>query len=114
MSEEAAQPGVKANASGRKSSCDELARRRQINRESMRRRRADPVRWAQDQERRKNSGSASSDSAARGPSITAKPAQRICALCHQRPAVEDVTRLEPSRTATGGYAKVRLPYCGRC
>jgi len=92
----------------------EILRRRQNNREHMRRRRANPANWAREQEKRK-----AKQTATRGADelLVANVAQalgRVCALCHLRAAVEEITRLEPSTVMRGGYVQVRLPYCGRC
>ena len=92
----------------------EVLRRRQNNREHMRRRRANPANWAREQEKRK-----AKQTATRGADelLVANVAQalgRVCALCHLRAAVEEITRLEPSTVMRGGYVQVRLPYCGRC
>jgi len=44
----------------------------------------------------------------------ARPMGRVCAMCHLRAAIEEISRLEPSRFTRSGYVQVRLPYCGRC
>jgi hypothetical protein len=99
---------------GGENSDSDLERRRKNNRENMRRRRADPMRSAQEQEKRKNrkrSTAANSGSVAMS---VPQPMGRVCAICHLRAAVEEITRLEPSESSRGGYVQVRLPYCGRC
>jgi hypothetical protein len=92
----------------------DILRRRKNNREHMRRRRADPVHCAREQEKRKSKQSAANTS---DPSISTsvtQPMGRVCAMCHLRVAVEEISRLEPSAFTRGGYVQVRLPYCGRC
>jgi hypothetical protein len=98
----------------RENADSEITRRRNSNREYMRRRRADPTRNAQERDRRKNRQHSTS---ARSASISAgvpQPMGRVCAICHLRAAVEEITRLEPSELTRGGYVQVKLPYCGRC
>ena len=92
----------------------DLARRRKNNRENMRRRRADPARSAQEQQKRKNSQRPINPGSGSVATIVPQPMGRICAICHLRSAVEEITRLEPSELTRGGYVQVRLPYCGRC
>ena len=89
-------------------------RRRQNNREHMRRRRADPANCAREQEKRKAKQSAARRADASRSANAAQPMGRVCAMCHLRAAVEEITRLEPSTFRRGGYVQVRLPYCGRC
>ena len=89
-------------------------RRRQNNREHMRRRRADPANCAREQEKRKSKQPAAPRADASPSAGVAQPMRRVCAICHLRAAVEEISRLEPSTFTRGGYAKVRLPYCGRC
>jgi hypothetical protein len=92
----------------------ELARRRRINRECMRRRRADPSRCAQEREKRKHRQHKIAASSASFPTSVPQPMGRVCAICHLRAAVEEIIRLEPSESTRGGYVQLRLPYCGRC
>ena len=92
----------------------ELLQRRKSNREHMRRRRADPTHRARELEKRKSRPAApSGGDAALSPNV-AQPMGRVCAICHLRAAVEEITRLEPSNITRGGFVQVRLPYCGRC
>jgi hypothetical protein len=91
-----------------------IARRRKRNREYMRRRRADPTRNAQEQDQRKNRQHSTSASSASISANVPQPMGRVCAICHLRAAVEEITRLEPSELTRGGYVQVKLPYCGRC
>jgi hypothetical protein len=109
-----AQESVNQGICSRENRGAEIARRRKNNREGMRRRRADPVRCAREQEKRK---SRQSEANANDPSLSAGVAQpmgRVCAMCHLRAAIEEITRLEPSAFTRGGYVQIRLPYCGRC
>jgi hypothetical protein len=92
----------------------ERVRRREINRERMRRRRADPVHCAREQEKRKSKQSAADAADPSNSASIAQPMGRLCAMCHLRAAVEEISRLEPSALTRGGYVQVRLPYCGRC
>jgi len=92
----------------------ELVRRRKSNREHMRRRRADPAHRAREVEKRKSRPAAPSGGDASLSSSVVQPIGRVCAICHLRAAVEEITRLEPSNFTRGGFVQVRLPYCGRC
>ena len=98
----------------RENADSEIARRRKCNRENMRRRRADPGRNAQEQDKRKNKERSTSASSAHISTSVPQPMGRVCAICHLRAAVEEITRLEPSELTRGGYVQVKLPYCGRC
>jgi hypothetical protein len=92
----------------------ERVRRRKSNRERMRRRRADPVHCAREQEKRKSKQFAADAGDPSSSASIAQPMGRVCAMCHLRAAVEEILRLEPSTFSRGGYVQVRLPYCGRC
>ena len=112
--DERAQESVNQGICSHETPGAEIVRRRKNNRERMRRRRADPVHWAREQEKRKSKQSAANVS---DPSISGsvvQPMGRVCAICHLRAAVEEISRLEPSTFTRGGYVQVRLPYCGRC
>jgi len=108
------QESVNDGICAREDSGVELARRRRINRECMRRRRADPSRCAQEREKRKHRRHKMAASSALVLTSVAQPMGRVCAICHLRAAVEEIIRLEPSESTRGGYVQVRLPYCGRC
>jgi hypothetical protein len=113
LDERAQESGDDANC-GRDATCEELTRRRNSNRECMRRRRADPTRRAREKATRKNARcAAKADLASVAPSV-AQPMGRVCSICHLRSAIEEIIRLEPSELTRSGYVQVRLPYCGRC
>jgi hypothetical protein len=112
--DERAQESVNQVICGTEITAAEILRRRKNNRERMRRRRADPVHSAREQEKRKSKQSAANAGAPSIPASVAQPMGRVCAMCHLRAAVEEITRLEPSTFTRGGYVQVRLPYCGRC
>ena len=112
--DEQAQESVNQVFCGPETAAAEILRRRKNNREHMRRRRADPVHSAREQENRKSRRSAANADARSIPASVAQPMGRMCAMCHLRAAVEEITRLEPSTFTRGGYVQVRLPYCGRC
>ena len=38
----------------------------------------------------------------------------VCGFCRKAPPVTKVWRLEIRDSAPGGYAEVRVPYCGEC
>lgn len=105
---------VKYGSCDRENADSEIARRRKNNREYMRRRRADPARKAQEQDKRKNKQRSPSASSASISTSVAQPMGLVCAICHLRAAVEEITRLEASELTRGGYVQVKLPYCGRC
>jgi hypothetical protein len=109
-----AQESVNQEICSRENRGVEIARRRKNKREGMRRRRADPVRCAREQEKRKSRQSAANANDPSLPAGVAQPMGRVCAMCHLRAAIEEITRLEPSAFTRGGYVRVRLPYCGRC
>lgn len=114
MPDERAQESTDGLICSRESRGAEIMRRRKSNREQMRRRRADPVHSAREQERRKSRPVATLVSDDSLSANVAQPMGRVCAICHLRAAVEEITRLEPSTITRGGYVQVRLPYCGRC
>ena len=99
---EAAVPDERAQESVNQVFCEsrdaaaEILRRRKNNREHMRRRRADPVHSAREQEKRKSRQSATNAKLRSIPASVAQPMGRVCAMCHLRAAVEEITRLEPS------------------
>lgn len=114
MPDERTQESVKAPNCDPEPAGAELMRRRKSNREHMRRRRADPAHRARELQKRKSRPAARSGSDASLSSNVAQPMGRVCAICHLRAAVEEITRLEPSNFTRGGFVQVRLPYCGRC
>jgi hypothetical protein len=114
MPDERAQESVNQEICNRETPDAEIVRRRQNNREHMRRRRADPANWAREQEKRKSEPAAVPGANASSSASVVQPMGRVCAICHLRAAVEEITRLEPSTFTRGGYVQVRLPYCGRC
>jgi hypothetical protein len=68
----------------------ERVRRRKSNRERMRRRRADPVHCAREQEKRKSKQSAADAGDPSSSASIAQPMGRVCAMCHPRAAVEEI------------------------
>lgn len=91
-----------------------LERRRRINRESMRRRRAERARSLHAEKRFSTDKSGKiaplvADGNAETPSKT-----RRCAICRARKSVEEVIRLLPSARTRSGFVQVRIPYCGCC
>jgi hypothetical protein len=108
------QAAVNDGDAGRGNPGTDIARRRTVNRECMRRRRADPTHAARDKERRKDRQHSTRLRAICISANVAQPMGRVCAICHLRAAVEEIARLELSDTARGGYVQVWLPYCGRC
>lgn len=38
----------------------------------------------------------------------------LCGFCRRAPSIRTVWRLEVRDSAPGGYAEVRMPYCGDC
>ena len=38
----------------------------------------------------------------------------VCGFCRTAPSITKVWRLEIRDSAPGGYAEVRVPYCGEC
>jgi hypothetical protein len=46
--------------------------------------------------------------------LVEKPRAALCAICHSRKAVEQISRLVASEVAASGYVEVRIPYCGKC
>lgn len=108
------QESMNEEVCNRETATAEILRRRKTNREHMRRRRADPVHSAREKEKRGSARTATRGSNESFSASVAQPMGRICAMCHLRAAVEEISRLEPSTFARGGYVQVRLPYCGRC
>jgi hypothetical protein len=91
-----------------------LQRRREINRESMRRCRAERAKSLQEQKRRSsNTLAANTDFPAVSSDGTSVAARR-CAICRMRDSVEEVVRLLPSSRTRSGYVQIRIPYCGCC
>ena len=91
-----------------------LQRRREINRESMRRRRAERAKSLQEHERRTSDTSAANADFPAVSSDGTFVAARRCAICRMRDSVEEVVRLLPSSRTKSGYVQVRIPYCGCC
>ena len=114
MPNERTQESASAAICDREPAGAELVRRRKSNREHMRRRRADPAHRAREVEKRKSRPATPSSGDASVSSSVVQPTGRVCAICHLRAAVEEITRLEPSDFTRGGFVQVRLPYCGRC
>jgi hypothetical protein len=91
-----------------------LERRRQINRESMRRRRAERAKSLQAEKRHPTDTTGErSPVIGRGSAEVASTTRR-CAICRARKSVEEVIRLLPSTKSRSGYVQVRIPYCGCC
>jgi hypothetical protein len=113
MIEQQTRSAVQVRSDGRQLTEQMLERRRRINRESMRRRRA---------ERAKSLGAeklCTTDSLEDSSTLVAGDAQRPvktrrCAICRVRKSVEEVIRLLPSARARSGFVQVRIPYCGCC
>jgi hypothetical protein len=104
--DERAQESVNREIHGDETLDAKIVRRRQNNRAHMRRRRADPANCAREQEKRKSMQSAARRADASSSPSVAQPMGRVCAICHLRAAVEEITRLEPStftREATHKY-----------
>jgi hypothetical protein len=112
--DERVQESVKQGICGHETLDAEILRRRKSNREHMRRRRANPAHRARELQKRKSKPAGASGGDAALSSSVVQPIGRVCAICHLRAAVEDITRLEPSNFTRGGFVQVRLPYCGRC
>ena len=93
MLDDRTQESVNDGICAREDSGVELARRRRINRECMRRRRADPSRCAQEREKRKHRRHKMAASSALVLTSVAQPMGRVCAICHLRAAVEEIIRL---------------------
>ena len=112
--DERVQESVDQTICSHETSSAETLRRQKSNRDRMRRRRADPVQCVRERDKRKSKhfGAVANDPSASA--SVAHPIGRVCAMCHLRAAVEEITRLEPSTFTRGGYMQVRLPYCGRC
>ena len=43
-----------------------------------------------------------------------KNTRLVCGFCGSAPSIRKVWRLEIRDSAPGGYAEVRIPYCGDC
>lgn len=91
-----------------------LERRRQINRDSMRRRRAARAEAGLPPEGRNYEISSTNANSPTDPATPAPVAMRRCAICRIRKSVEEIVRLLPCAGARSGYVKVRIPYCGFC
>jgi hypothetical protein len=114
VSDERAQESVNQGICSQETLHAEIMRRRKSNREHMRRRRADPAHRARELQKRKSRPVVRSGSDASLSSNVVQPIGRVCAICHLRAAVEEITRLKPSNFTRGGFVHVQLPYCGRC
>jgi hypothetical protein len=91
--------------------------RRRYNREFMRRWRADPFHLAEEQAQRRQRYYASKQRHIQHPAAAEKAsggAKRMCGFCWKRPAVRKIMRLQVCESAPDGYAKVAIPYCGKC
>jgi hypothetical protein len=89
-------------------------RHRQVNRDSMRRRRAERALLARQQQSGQDEASADKKRAIAKAAAPTPTLSRRCAICRTRDAVEDVIRLLPRVGTRSGYVQVRIPYCGCC
>lgn len=90
---------------------------RRLNREYMRRWRADPGHRARERARsrfysRERKGRTAANCC--GPPFTNARGELVCGFCLLRPAVEQVTRLRISESGPEEYVEVLIPYCGGC
>ena len=91
-------------------------RRRLYKRNYMRRWRANPSRQAENRESRQRAYYAQKALRARRypDPYTNLRGERVCGYCGNRPAVDDVFRLQICEHAPEGYIEVLIPYCGQC
>jgi hypothetical protein len=114
MIEEAKRRKPEAQTGQHNLSVQMLERRRRINRESMRRRRAQQANSVCERQKRAREVSPVNSSLATNSLAETSAVTRRCAICRVRNAVEEVIRLLPSSRARSGYVQVRIPYCGCC
>jgi hypothetical protein len=99
---------------GREAAELRLQRRREINRESMRRRRAERAKSLQEQKRATSNALVANPELPTASATGMSTAARRCAICRIRDSVEQVVRLLPSSRTRSGYVQIRIPYCGCC
>lgn len=114
MNGEQARGPLEARGDKRQLTEQMLERRRRINRESMRRRRAERAKAIQAEKRLATDKTGESSPSERPGNAEAPFRARRCAICRVRESVEEVIRLLPSAKARSGYVQVRIPYCGCC
>lgn len=91
-----------------------LERRRRINRESMRRRRAERAKSLEAEKQCPTDKRNESSTLVAGSNTETSSKTRRCAICRVRKSVEEVIRLLPSARTRSGFVQVRIPYCGCC
>jgi hypothetical protein len=98
----------------------ERERRRQYNRNYMRRWRANPQHAQREGENRRRaywriklSGADGADSVESRMSTTQKPQRNLCGFCGHRPSVTRISRLQIS-TPSAAFVPIEIPYCGQC
>jgi hypothetical protein len=93
-----------------------IERRRRYNRRYMRGWRADPKHRLNERENRQR---LHYERKVRGTEVSRAPftndgGKPVCGLCRKNPAIEEVVRLQVSKTTPCGFVELRIPYCGEC